>query len=99
MIMKLRKTDCQAVDLLLDGEPSSAVREGGPGYAASSGRLSQRVRVVEKLLQLLDTVPVEEPPKDLVTRTLQRLNGNGSPSGYVAVPDDSQPDDSRQSTL
>jgi hypothetical protein len=81
--MKLLESDGHAVDLYLDRGQSSAVREGGPGYAASSGQVSQRVRQVETLLNLLDELPVEEPPSDLLARTLERIE-EISPHGLAA---------------
>jgi hypothetical protein len=81
--MKLHETDRHAVDLLMDRGQSSMVREGGPGYAASSGPLTQRVRHVQKLLNLLDELPLEEPPADLMARTLGRVED--SPQGLASV--------------
>ena len=50
------------------------------GHAAAasftpvSGELRGRLPAVQKVLQMLDMLPAEEPPQDLLTRTLRRLD-------------------------
>lgn len=82
--MQLFESDRRAVDLLLDQGQSSIVKNGGPGYAASSVQISSRIRHVEQLLSLLEALPQDEPPADLVDRTLRQLeNGARRPAAPV----------------
>jgi hypothetical protein len=48
----------------------------------------RRVKTVESLLRVLDSLPLEEPPADLIHRTLRRIDQRG---GYgKGVHQDSQ---------
>ena len=74
--MRLRTDDRKAVDLALD---RSTARQGAPAiYAAADGALRERVAGVETLLHILDCWNADEPPRDLLERTLERVSG---PSG------------------
>ena len=74
------------MDLLLDRAPVAAKNgKAGTFYAVPAGATvqEQRVRGVQKVLQLLDALPAAEPPKDLVAKTLSRVR-NGSANGRRA---------------
>lgn len=74
MKLKMRDEDRRALDLLLDRAATAAGKAAGtPLYAAASDPLRERVSKVEKVLNLLDAMPAEEPPKDLLSRTLRRI--------------------------
>jgi hypothetical protein len=73
MSIKLVEEDRHAVDLLLDQGQSAMLQSGGPGYAASSLAVTERVQRVERVLSLLEALPADEPPAGLAGRTLQRL--------------------------
>ena len=88
MSVRLRDTDALAVDLILD-RAAAAQGNGGTGTtsqatlfgsAASHARVSNdRVAAVEKVLKLLEVMPLPEPAQDLVQRTLDRLEtGSGA---------------------
>jgi hypothetical protein len=69
MPKQLSPEDRRAVDLVLDGESM----QRGPMYAAVNNGVGERMNAAERLLQLLDYLPAEEPPPDLVRRTMQRI--------------------------
>lgn len=75
MVKRLSDDDRRAVDLLLE-------RPNGVGDTPSveqlfrapvQGSFERRLEAAEKLLSLLDEMPTEEPPPQLVARTLQRI--------------------------
>jgi len=69
MTKKLCDADRRAVDLVLDRSlPDNA------GVFVQQNVPPHRVRSVEKILSLLQHLPVEEPPPDLVSRTLRRVD-------------------------
>jgi hypothetical protein len=70
MNAKLTEPDRRAVDFLLDGD-SSAARETCSPLAGSS--FMERVHSVQRLLSLLDSMPTEEPPANLLLATLQHM--------------------------
>ena len=43
-------------------------------FAPVSSDVQSRLPAVQKVLQILDMLPAEEPPRDLVGRTLSRLD-------------------------
>jgi hypothetical protein len=75
---KLRNEDRMAVDLLLDravtGSAGNGHGNGTPagGFATISGAVPQ-LGQVQALLRVLDMMPVEEPPADLLARTMRRV--------------------------
>jgi hypothetical protein len=79
---KLRNEDRMAVDLLLDRAVTGSAGNGqGAGYgngtpaggfATISGAVPQ-LGQVQAVLRVLDMMPVEEPPADLVARTMRRV--------------------------
>ena len=89
MNVRLRDEDRRAVDLLLDRaatgsgvHPIGAGNGNGNGHgnghsgtaftAVDSG-VQARLPGVQSVLQVLDMMPAEEPPQDLLGRTLRRL--------------------------
>jgi len=82
MNMKLREADARAVDLLLD-RAASAQGNGGSGgmfttmlATSHAGVSNEQVSAVEKVLHLLDAMPVQDPAGDLLARTLSRIDNN-----------------------
>jgi hypothetical protein len=87
MTLRLRDEDRRAVDLLLDraatGSGSSPAGAGNgngngnrhsAGFTAVDGDVRARLAGVQRVLQMLDMLPAEEPPQDLLSRTLRRLD-------------------------
>jgi hypothetical protein len=81
-VKKLREDDAQAVDLLLNrtviamhsGQQVTATFAAlGAGHGAISHK---RVASVEKMLNLLDAIKDVDPSKDLVQRTLARIENH-----------------------
>jgi len=76
MSKRLSAEDRHAIDLLLE-------RPDGTGGEKSlvemvfarpiKGKFEDRLDAAEKILSLLDNLPVSEPPVDLVSRTIQRI--------------------------
>ena len=59
--------------------PSGAGNGNGQAHAAASftptdAAVQARVPAVQNVLQMLDMLPAEEPPQDLLSRTLRRLD-------------------------
>jgi hypothetical protein len=74
MKSKLTDEDRRALNLILDR--GNAAATSGPLYAAADepmSKLSKRIPKIQKVLQLLDALPAEEPPQDLVARTLKYI--------------------------
>jgi len=67
---KLKDEDRRALDLLLDRSPTAAGRTA-PVFAAADAGVRERLPRVQKVLHLLDALPVEEPSQDLVARTME----------------------------
>jgi hypothetical protein len=83
MTPRLRDEDRLAVDLLLD----QAVTEAGnglgnghvpTGFTQVNGAVQERLAAVEKVLHVLDLLPAEEPPADLMGRTMRRLEAESA---------------------
>ena len=70
MNVTLKKADAVAVDLLLD---RSRAATAGPRFAAAAVA-HDRLQSAEKVLGLLQLLPDVEPPQDLVSRTLRRVD-------------------------
>jgi hypothetical protein len=69
---KLQTQDSQAVDLLLDGQAVSLTDSGV--FVKSVDVEPQRVQTVKQILNLLKQLPTEDPPTDLVGKTIRRVN-------------------------
>jgi hypothetical protein len=82
--VKLSNEDHRAIDLLLErGAAASASVTGAgiPGDGMSSGYTSHAapvdpnsLRAVQQVFDLLNLLPPEEPPADLLQRTLDRVD-------------------------
>jgi hypothetical protein len=70
MNVTLKKEDAAALDLLLDR--SRAAAANGPRFASAISQA--RVQSAEKVLGMLQLLPDVEPPVDLVSRTLRRVD-------------------------
>jgi hypothetical protein len=70
MTKRLGDDDRSAVDVILDQQAD----DGNPsGAFVGQANLAQRVDRVQRLLHLLEQMPSLEPPADLVTKTLVRI--------------------------
>lgn len=74
---RLRDEDRLAVDLLLDravaGSAGNGSGNGHAGFTPVSGAAHAQVGQVERVLRVLDMMPAEEPPADLLARTMRRI--------------------------
>jgi hypothetical protein len=71
MTRKLSDEDSRAVDLLLD----HGTGMGNDGITRVAPHVSQkRLAAAEKLLKLVGQMPTEEPPDDLVAKTMRRID-------------------------
>jgi hypothetical protein len=71
MNKKLGDEDRRALDLFLNREnPNNSA-----GVFVAPGTVTpKRVESVEKILTVLQNMPASDPPRDLVSRTLQRVD-------------------------
>lgn len=82
MSMTLCDEDRRALDLLLDRTLAASVRGDGNGggnghgvvFAAHSGVPTERLESAEKVLRMLELLPAGDPPQDLLSRTLRRVD-------------------------
>jgi hypothetical protein len=77
MNRKLRLEDRHAADLLLDRMATAAAGNGKALYAGANAALRPRVQRLAKMLSLLDAAPIADPPHDLISRTLERVDFAG----------------------
>ena len=78
MTKRLGDSDRRAVDLLLD-QAVDGGGDGNGGYVVhAQPALGPGVPGVQRVLSLLDLLPEEEPPADLIARTMARIEGRGS---------------------
>jgi len=82
MARQLRSEDRQAIDLLLDRSQSAV------GFAAESKVDPARLNAVSSVLHLLDNLTADEPPADLLARTLERV---GATDNRNALPPSVRP--------
>src|SRR5438067_2102014 len=77
MAKRLGKDDRRAVDLLLeraDGVGDNSTPALERLFAAPvQGNFERRLDAVENILSLLDLMPAPEPPMDLVSRTMRKI--------------------------
>jgi len=71
-MFKLSDEDGRAVDMLLDSSGSSN-GNGASGFNAPPAPFRQRLESVEAVLNLLKEMPNNDPPKNLVAKTLQNI--------------------------
>jgi hypothetical protein len=76
---KLGDVDKQVIDLLLDKASMLNESNSGSGvFAAPVGdAVAERVRAAETLLRIVGQMPAEDPPKDLLGKTLERIRQSG----------------------
>jgi len=68
---KLNHEDSQAVDLLLDRQAANPSDSGV--FVKFVDVHPQRIKKVKHILNLLNELPVEDPPADLAGRTVRRV--------------------------
>ena len=86
MLPRLRDEDRLAVDLLLDRAVASSAGNGSgngsgnghSGFTPVHGGGHAQVGHVEAVLRVLDMMPAEEPPADLLARTLRRVDAESA---------------------
>lgn len=88
MMPRLRDEDRLAVDLLLDRAVASSGANGsGNGNGTGNGHshftpvsraAPAEVGRVEAVLRVLDMMPAEEPPADLLARTIRRVDAESA---------------------
>jgi hypothetical protein len=83
MMPRLRDEDRLAVDLLLDRAASSAGNSTGngnghSGFTPVNRTGPEQVGRVEAVLRVLDMMPADEPPADLVARTVRRVESESA---------------------
>jgi hypothetical protein len=67
---RLTDPDRRAVDFVLDGDSSASQEMTSPAGSAS---FMERVNSVRQLLNVLESLPAEEPPTNLVAATLNQV--------------------------
>ena len=85
---RLRDEDRLAVDLLLDRAVASSAGNGsGNGHAAFTpvSNAAGQVGQVEAVLRVLDMMPTEEPPTDLLARTMRRIDAESAQHDPAAL--------------
>ena len=74
MAKRLKPQDAHAVDLLLNKVGAISMRQD---YSKPTSDQEQKsIEKVEALLTLIQQWPVEEPPMDLVQRTMARIDAS-----------------------
>jgi hypothetical protein len=73
MSRKLRAEDARVVDMLLDSG-NFATDRSVPQVFSQTEMLDNRFGQVEKVLKLLDQMPVVDPPANLVARTMSFID-------------------------
>jgi hypothetical protein len=70
--MQLSDKDLQALDWLMNQRQQPAASSPSPTLAADAVE-PERLQRVEALLNLIGQMPADEPPANLVARTLERI--------------------------
>jgi len=81
MTKRLGDRDRRAVDLLLDRSAGAADGDGNGngGYVTHAQPAEDSsIAAVQRTLSLLDLLPAEEPPADLIARTMARIDSRGA---------------------
>jgi hypothetical protein len=73
MDKRLDHEDGRTVDMLLD--PTTVGQSGEPSM--SSVKMTSRIKSVSQVLELLGNMPAPEPPVDLLSKTLRRIEEIG----------------------
>jgi hypothetical protein len=74
MAKRLKPQDARAVDLLLNKAGATSMRHESQYSAPTGDQEHASVARVEALLTLIQQWPVEEPPANLVERTMARID-------------------------
>ena len=79
---RLRDEDRLAVDLLLDRAVASSGGNGSANghssFTSVNGSVPEQLGRVEAVLRVLEMMPAEEPPADLMARTLRRVEAESA---------------------
>jgi hypothetical protein len=73
--MPLNDKDARAVDWIMSQQSDAGGDSSATAGVGIDPSLGARVEQVESILKLLDLLPEEPPPADLVRRTLARILG------------------------
>jgi hypothetical protein len=73
MAKRLKPQDAHAVDLLLNKAGANTMRQDSRYHAPTNDDQRDSIERVEALLTLLQQWPAEEPPANLVERTMARI--------------------------
>ena len=74
MTRKLNDADRAAVDMLFDRLSTTSASDGKDTMVTMTSAVPDaNIQAVEKILNLLNQLPIAEPPADLATRTLQHV--------------------------
>jgi len=80
----LSQQDAAALDLLLDHSPAAS-GNAATVFAPSDGAGRERVKYAQKVLELLHLLPVGEPPRDLMSRTLRHVGESLDSNAHVGA--------------
>jgi hypothetical protein len=88
MMPRLRDEDRLAVDLLLDRAVTSSGGNGqsGTGFTPVNSGATEHVAKVQSLLRVLEMMPAEEPPSDLVAKTIRRVEAESAEDSSALRP-------------
>lgn len=78
MTKRLGDSDRRAVDLLLDRSAAAGNGNGDGNVSHTQPATEPGIQAVQRVLSLLDRMPVDEPPADLVARTLARIDARSA---------------------
>jgi hypothetical protein len=73
MNMRLADQDRQALDLMLDQGVTADDRQTGFVATPRTDEMRERIAAVGQVLSLLGQMPAENPPSDLVAKTMRRI--------------------------
>lgn len=82
MTKSMSENDRRAVDLLLDRSAGEGNGNGNAYVTHAQTATEPSIQAVQSVLTVLDLMPIDEPPADLLTRTLARID---SRSGMAAA--------------
>ncbi|MDP9172898.1 MAG: hypothetical protein M3O30_03420 [Planctomycetota bacterium] len=71
MLKKLGDDDRRAIDLLLDREPGDSMTKE---FVMPGEVTPKRLASIERILSLLQAMPSVEPPADLISKTMHRID-------------------------
>lgn len=80
----LSQQDAAALDLLLDHSPVAS-GQTATVFAPAQGVERERVQYAQKVLNLLQMLPVGDPPRDLISRTLRHVGESLDANAHVGA--------------